>query len=166
MSKRPPRLSQARIEQEIRRRRITPEVAGESLEDLAARALQQDDPLAFLDTFALGSDDVDVEASEPPPVAAAVEPAAPKVEPAALEVRDFAFPQVIPLGLFHVEERTYISEHVEARFNMQHQKLAMRKLLLGLKARGARTRDGRLVETNADCVRWLMDRLAEAAPAA
>lgn len=64
-----------------------------------------------------------------------------------------------PLGSL---DQGYLPTHVEARLTTPKQRASMRRLLRGLLQAGERLDDGKLVQSNADAVRWLLEKLGAA----
>jgi hypothetical protein len=67
---------------------------------------------------------------------------------------------LIELPLGKIGDQEYLSRHVESRLKTRGQQSAMKRLLRGLQASGAKTQDGRPVQRPGDTVRWLMERIA------
>lgn len=66
---------------------------------------------------------------------------------------------LVPLG--EIDEGVYCQRHVQAQLHGSHA-VTMKRLLVGAMQEGARLRDGRLVENNADMLRLLLDRIEDA----
>lgn len=61
----------------------------------------------------------------------------------------------VPLG--EIREG-FLSSHVEARLATDKQRRNLRRMLLGLRASGAKLENGRFVNTQADLIKWLLEQ--------
>ena len=62
----------------------------------------------------------------------------------------------VPLGEFR---EGFLSSHVEARLATEKQRQNLRRMLVGLRASGAKLENGRFVNTQADLIKWLLEQL-------
>ena len=62
----------------------------------------------------------------------------------------------LPLG--SVEEAEYLSSHIQAQLNRQ-QALGLKRVRRGLETSGARLNCGKIVATNADAVRYMLEQV-------
>ena len=67
---------------------------------------------------------------------------------------------VIELPLGEVSEKEYLSRHVESRLRTRDQQSTMKRLLRGLQASGATTKDGRPVQRAGEAIRYMMEQIA------
>ncbi len=63
----------------------------------------------------------------------------------------------VPLGAI---PNGYLARHVDTQLNTNRQRNNMRRMLQGLRQQGAKTENGRFVETNADAFRWFVEQLS------
>lgn len=63
----------------------------------------------------------------------------------------------VPVGMY--PESGYASNRCDVRLNTQNQRRALRKVVAGLAASNAQLQDGKFVQTPADAVKWMLEKL-------
>ena len=123
---------------------ITEAAAGCTAGELIRRAQATADPLGYLETFT-----------------AEVQPDAHALDQGPLSVVEIEAPMgFVPMEQVR-QQKYYLNRKVEARLLTQPQQIAMRRLQRGLDETGARLTNGQRVASNADAVRWLLERMHE-----
>ena len=132
---------------------ITPESAGCPVEELIARARENEDPLAYLGLYVpepAAAGDESPPAADPPPDVDAESPPPPDVE-AIVEV-------TLRVPLLDGDPPGHCGRHVDAQLNAD-QAWTLKQLRIALDKTDARLANGKHVDGRADVIRWLMEQI-------
>lgn len=139
---------------------ITRETANRDLDILLAEALDQDDPLAWIELYAPAPSDAAALSDPPPADPADAEPVA---EPAAESPPPLHLAEhrvTLPLVRLHQQQPPgYLNRHVEINRLTLGQALGLHGLWHWCRRLGHTTADGKPIATKAAAVRWLLEQL-------